>query len=122
MPVDNVDGPAPTSAPLPAPRTSNSSPALSPVRPSVPAAVVAPIQAHSSNPSSSSVQPIVIPAELENDSYSQPTSPPGCRALPEGRDNDSQASCEGSNIVASSPCNSHASSPTPLGECLLFTS
>lgn len=139
VPVDNVDGPAPSSVPLPAPRTSNQSPGPSLARQPAPAPV--PIGSPPQTPVRSPPQtPVRSPPQTPLRSppptpvRSAPQSPmqlrgpvlpssaddkdsppaPGRRALPEGRDNDSQASCESSGPVTSSATNSLAGSPAPL--------
>lgn len=132
VPVDNVDGPVGVSAPVPAPRSTNHSPTQTHaiVRTPAPAVVVPSPQTPSGSPAQSPVQsPVQSPslapsqpislmsqtAEQDSDTQSPISSPPGCRSMPEGRDDDSQASCEGSNAVPSSPSNSHGGSPAPLG-------
>lgn len=74
--------------------------------------VRSPAQSPASTPSQSNLR-FSPSAEQENDTGSQPSSPPGCRSLPEGRDNDSQASCESSNMVPASPTSSHTGSQPP---------
>ncbi|KAJ1531800.1 hypothetical protein ONE63_000454 [Megalurothrips usitatus] len=119
VPVDNVDGPPPVSTPLPVPvpRSVNSSPALanggSPPQTPVRSPTQSPLHSPASTPSQSDSR-FSQPVEAENDNQSQTSSPPGRRSLPEGKDDDSQASCESGNIVPASPTSSHTSSPAPL--------
>lgn len=105
----------------PPPQTPLRSPPQTPVRSPPQTPVRSPPQSPPQSPST----PLQLNAQLsqtaeENDKTSPTSSPPGRRSLPEGRDNDSQASCETSSVVPSSPTNSLAGSPAPLGKFSVF--